>query len=217
MKITLATFLAAGLLAACGDNSDDEVTDIDTPEDNEEELQDEDNDTDDLEEDSEEENETEEETDSNDGASEGSGSYEDQEDLSIGDTAFLGSTTGDFEMTLNNVEIMDELDGEPSALDVLVLIDMTITNTGSQSFNSYDTANILRLSNTEDGGGSSQFEHDKVDLFNGDIEPGETMEGQLIFDASDSDSYYLKVNSGLIAAGAVYNEATWTFDESEAE
>ncbi len=220
MKITLATLLAAGLLAACGDNSDDEVTDVDTPEDNEEELQDDDTDTDGVEEDSEEKSETDEETDSNDGDSVGSGSFEDQEDLSIGDTAEISTNTGEYEVTINSVLKMDEVDDRPSQLGFFILADVTVKNIGDQGLQAEDTIDILELTYNLDatGSGGDNSQHfDSIDGLSGEIESGEEMTGELIFEAHDYEELYIRVNSGLVASGAVHNNAVWKFDVSEAE
>jgi len=77
--------------------------------------------------------------------------------------------------------------------------------------------NILRLDNTDGGGGSSQIYLDNLDNLKGDLEAGEISDGQMLFDAVESESYYISVNSGLISSGAVMNEVTWNFDKSEAE
>ncbi len=220
MKITLATLLAAGLLAACGDNSDDEVTDVDTPEDNEEELQVDDNETDGVEEDSEEKSETDEETDSNDGDSVGSGSFEDQEDLSIGDTAEISTNTGEYEITINSVTKEEEVDGQTAQLSFFILADVTVNNLSNDTLNAEDAIDILELTYDLDASGTGgDFSHlfDSIEGLSGELNNGEELSGEIIFESDDDDEMYIRVNSGLVASGAVHNNAVWKFDISEAE
>ncbi len=215
MKITLATLLAAGLLVACGDNSDNEVTDIDTPEDNEEELEDEENDTDDLEEDS----EPEEETDSNDGDSGGSGSYEDQENLGIGDTGQVATTIGEYEVTLNSIEIHEEIDGEVSMFDSLIVAELTLKNIGTNTIDAEESVEALDLTNNLDASGSGDYasHYESIEGFEGEVEPGEEVTAYAVYHAYEGDKQYLRIRSGLLSSGAVDNNVIWTFDESEAE
>ncbi len=219
MKITLATLLAAGLLAACGDNSDDEVTDIDTPEDNEEDFQVEEDETDGVQEESEDEEEKETETGSNDSDSVVSSSFEDQEDLRIGDTAQISSNLGEYEITINSLEKKDEVDGEASMFDYFILAEVTIKNISAEEIKVENPVGILELNHDIEGSGSGDYsEHfDSVEEMQGSLAPDEEITGEVLFEARDSEEMYIMVNSGLIASGGVHNNAIWTFDVSEAE
>lgn len=226
MKIASTIVLAVGLLAACGDNNENvdtgggSTTPINNDENNQndENIDDSDN-VNDLEENNEENNEVNENEENND-TEETSGSsenYDDQLGLAIGDTGQLTSNTGTFEITVNDVEILDEFEGEPSALDLLVLFDITLENTGNESFDADDTVNSLELSESEETGGSSQVYLDELDGIEGDLAPGDSISGEMLFDAVEADAYYLKITGGLIASGAVHNEVMWSFERSEAE
>jgi len=59
-----------------------------------------------------------------------SSAFDNQFDLSIGESGSLSSTVGVYKITINGAEVMDEYEGEQSALDVLVLLDVTLENIG---------------------------------------------------------------------------------------
>ncbi len=216
MKITIATFLAAGLLVACGDTSDDEVTDIDTPEDNEEELQDEDNDTDGVEE---EDDAEEEATGSNESDAVGSGSFEDQEDLRIRDTGQVSSNIGEYSLTVNEVAIEEEIDGQSPQLEKFFLVDVTLENIGDSSLDVEEIIGNFEISSNLDGSGATNVSNhfDNFALQGDQLEPGESISNELVFDWRGTEEYYIRIIEGLISSGGVHNQVIWTFDESEAE
>ncbi|KGA96957.1 hypothetical protein AJ85_17290 [Alkalihalobacillus alcalophilus ATCC 27647 = CGMCC 1.3604] len=148
------------------------------------------------------------------------GEYEDQVDLIIGDTAQIASTIGEFEISIDSVEYTEEqIDGEGSLFDAWIIADITVTNIGETVLAPDNTIGVLEITSNLDGSGapdySSQF--DSIDGLEGELQPGETVSGQALFVIRDREEQYIRVNSGLVAAGGVKNNAIWTFETSEAK
>ncbi|GAF12526.1 hypothetical protein JCM19046_3668 [Bacillus sp. JCM 19046] len=217
-KQMLVAVLALGMFAACSDGDDEETT-----EDAEETTGVETNaeaDNDGLEEGSGlvdrntiDNNEADETDDSSPNLAEGS--TEDQLDLTLGDTATIETTIELFEMTLDSVEVASEMDGEAPDLDVFVLADVTITNLADDPLDLEEAVEIFEITSNLEGGGYwpvSELYEVEVDTFIGELASGETASGQILFEGNEGDEHYIRVRSGLVAASAVKNQVTWTFD-----
>ena len=61
-------------------------------------------------------------------------STEDQLDLRIGDKGKFDTDLTTFEITLNGAEIIDEVDDISSQLDSFILLDITLKNTGEETY-----------------------------------------------------------------------------------
>ncbi|MEK4563624.1 DUF4352 domain-containing protein [Alkalihalobacillus sp. FSL R5-0424] len=149
----------------------------------------------------------------------GDGETEDQVDLSIGDTAIVETTISKYEVTLDAVEFMDELEGEAvqSQFDTLVLADVTIKNLSDESIDISDSMGIFEITTSIEGSGYSDVaaHFSGVDKFSGELNPNEKASGQMLFEEINGEHHYLRVTPGLTASNAVKNEATWVFTEDE--
>jgi hypothetical protein len=145
--------------------------------------------------------------------------FEDQLDLSIGDTGRVSSTLGAFEMTVDSISKEVEIDGKSSPLDFHLVVDVTLKNIGDTTYDAEDIAGAYRITNTPDGSGQSDITNnlDSIGKITGDLEPGEEISGKLVFDVQGEGEQYLKINGGLIASDAVHNDTVWTFTEEEME
>lgn len=148
-----------------------------------------------------------------------SSEFDDQTDLKIGDTGQMDSTLGKFEITIKSIKQVDSLDGEVSMFDHIFIADVTVKNIGDTPIDARDIITSLEITDDLEGSGSEDTsEHFmSVNALNGTIAPGESLDGEAVYEARDSDTYYIRVVSGLIASGAVKNEATWTFNNNEVE
>ncbi len=133
--------------------------------------------------------------------------------LSLGETGTVESTIGDYEITFNSFQLLEEMEGESAeGEEVFVLVDAKVTNTGEDSLNGKDlyTASIF----SDDGlSAENTFYYESINLFEGTIEPGASMEGQFLFISSASDTYELVYNNSL---GALATVLTWEFSADEA-
>lgn len=100
---------------------------------------------------------------------------------------------------------MDELEECSSENGNYVLVDYIVTNTGDETLETNDIYNA-KLSNPEEEHGGSKgnaFYYESI-VAEGAIEPGESFEGQFIFDYDITDQYRLIHNFALPAT-----EITW--------
>jgi hypothetical protein len=209
MKTLFMMLIVAALLAACGDDtaSDDAVdSNVDSTEseltpdpENEEEMQN--NGADDATEEvcATEEDENEENNDS-------AGFAEDQQ-LTLGDTGIHDSVTGTFEITLNAVKSEDEVEGDNG---FFIFTEVTIKNVSDEAVDVADLTYADLFNDQESGSGpywDYGFDEDQ-------LEPGESITGELVFDVSESSYYELVYGS---AVHSTTNEVRWRFDADEVE
>ena len=187
--LSLATLMT--LLSACGQESDtpEKTTPVDETEEVEEKV----------------ESSTKEE-------------IEDQVNLNIGDTGTFQTTLGTYDMTLDAAEIVGtELDGEESLFDELIFLDITIKNIGDDAFLieevMHDMVITDDIENSGASNGAEMFEN--IEIFEGELQPGEEKSGQFIGDIYSGDEYYFMKSTGNVAAGTS-NQVLWTIQDSEA-
>lgn len=75
--------------------------------------------------------------------------------LSIGDTAAVESTVGEYDISLDSVQLLDELEECSSENGNYVLVDYIVTNTGDETLEANDIYNA-KLSNPEEEHGGKQ-------------------------------------------------------------
>ncbi|CDO01811.1 hypothetical protein BN988_00257 [Oceanobacillus picturae] len=144
---------------------------------------------------------------------------EDQLNLAIGDTGTFDTTLGTYDITLNSAKIIEEeLDGEASQLDNLILLDITVRNTSDRSLQVEDLLANLEVTHDLEGTGSSNAADyfDSVDEIAGEIAPEEEVNGQFIADISKEEKYFFRKKVGNIAA-ETSNQVIWTIPAEEAK
>ncbi|WP_148436783.1 hypothetical protein [Gracilibacillus timonensis] len=160
------------------------------------------------------------EVDNNEGSASGifEVTEEDQEDLTIGDTGTFQATLGTYEVTLKSAEMVgEELDGEPSLLDELIVLELSFKNIGDNVLQAEEVMGNMEI--TEDlmgsgfSNGASEFE--TIDEFEGEIQPGEERTATFIGDVLTADEYYFRKDQGNVEAGTS-NQVIWTITDEEA-
>lgn len=150
--------------------------------------------------------------------SSGEETIEDQRDLTLGDTGTFETTLGTYEVTLHSAEIVgSELDGEPSLLDELIVLELTFKNIGDNIILAEEIMHDMEITeNLEASGYSNGAEmFDSIDVFEGEIQPGEEKDAQFIGDIYTSDEYFFGKAEGNVAAGTS-NQVIWTISDDEA-
>lgn len=143
---------------------------------------------------------------------------EPQTDLRLGDTGFVQTSIGDYELTINSAEIVGtELDGENALLDEIILLGMTFKNVGDEPINAEDVMFNLGLVTDLEGSDNTNAaaSFDSIEYFEGEIAPGEEREAQFIADTRTAEEYYFRTSPGTVAAGT-QNEVIWTITDEEA-
>ncbi|MEY8749542.1 DUF4352 domain-containing protein [Alkalicoccobacillus gibsonii] len=194
-SITLTMFIL--FLTACGDTEEPATT--------ESVLEKETNETTEAEVEDKDENETESDA-------------EDQLDLRMGDTATIHSTIGTYEITLNRMEYKEEVDGERSDLEAYLLAEYTLKNIGDEPIQILDSVSRLEAKDILEASGEPNVagSYPSVDSFEeGELQLGESVSGEVLFNVYDADVYYLNVIQGLVASGGIKNDVVFTIDKEE--
>ena len=222
-KLLISSLFVASMLAACNtedtkDNTESQGTGSNNSSGVEENDNDNDqNDMDDADSDS--------DSDSDgdaDGDADGifaEGNFDDQLDLGIGDTGTVETLGGIFEFTVNDVEIMEDVNGELSDLDFFLFVNFTVKNVGEEEVDARDAINILEATDFLEGTGFSDNAeyYEGLDSIEGLLTTGDEVTGDALYNAHDADEYYLRVTEGLVGSGAAKNQIRFTFQKSEIE
>ncbi len=120
---------------------------------------------------------------------------------------------------MKSIKLQNELDGEKPLNDYLFITDLDIKNIGDKPINSKDIIKGLEITSNLEGSGFSDYSdyYKSLNVFNGEISPGETVSGQAIFDEMESEQYHIRIKVGLVGSGAVKNQLIWNFSKSEIE
>ncbi|ADU31784.1 DUF4352 domain-containing protein [Evansella cellulosilytica] len=139
-------------------------------------------------------------------------SYESKDEvLSIGDTGRMIDTLGEYEITVHSAKAFKEIEGNTPTMDVYVVVDVSFKNIGDEELFANDVKRTHLFSDNELPQ-ENLFFIEFIDDIDGEINPGETVTGQLIFEQNDSDFYELIFGWGL---STVSNELTWHFTREE--
>ena len=214
--VNAGLLVSIGILTACGDNNEQS---LDESSSNESEINE-----------SNEEGSTEglpEKSDfgSNDDSDDGSetnfdeGTTEDQLDLTIGDTGVIETNLNLIELTLNSVEFEESINGETPERESFIIANVTLKNLADDTLDIVEALDVIEITGGLDISGGSDYSHyyDAIEPLEGELESGQEIEGQLLFEEDEFDKYYIRVTEGLIAAGGAKNQAIWTFREEVAE
>ncbi len=193
-------------VVACGNQSDeqDETTA------NEPTGQQEDNDDQGLNDDTVNDVEEEDDLDSNETVADG-------EYLRLGETGVMETIIGDYEVTPTSVRYVSEMtEGDPIVnpnSDTFIVIDTMITNIGDEPMNADDAISQARLRNMRGGGTGRYKDFVSIDNIEGELAPGESIEGEMLFDLGFEEEYELSF--GSIALESASNVQEWKIYEDE--
>jgi hypothetical protein len=146
--------------------------------------------------------------------------FDDQLDLQIGDTGQVQTNLDAFEVTINSVRKETELDEELAQLDFFVIADITLTNISDIAIDADAAKGTLELANSLDGSGFSDISgqgYEGIESIDGELNPDESINGQMVFQINDSDEFYIRITGGLLAADGVLNDVRWTFTDNDLE
>lgn len=130
--------------------------------------------------------------------------------LNLGDTAEITSMIGQYDLMIQSVKTLDEMNSKEPENDWLILVDYTITNTGDEEFELNDAYRATLFTVANDGHSSGNLLSVDAIVAEGPLAPGERYEGQFLFDHEKGQDYELIHNYGLAAT-----EALWQFSITE--
>ncbi|MGN7312386.1 hypothetical protein ACTHQ4_14925 [Alkalicoccobacillus gibsonii] len=147
------------------------------------------------------------------------GETEDQLDLRIGDTGKIETNLNVIEVTLNDVSLEEEINGEMPERDYFYVADITLKNLADEKADIAEALDVLEIASSLDGSGGSDYSHyyNAIEPMEGELESGQEIRGQLLFEEDDFEEYFIRVSLGLVAAEGAKNQAIWTFMKDEAE
>ncbi|MBU9724254.1 MULTISPECIES: DUF4352 domain-containing protein [Bacillaceae] len=96
--------------------------------------------------------------------------------LQLGETGTFESVVGKYEITVHSAESHESIEGRTPSNDVITILDITFENVGETTL---DADGIARANLNASRNSRSQ---DFIENFTGNIEPGESMSGELYFD-----------------------------------
>ena len=135
--------------------------------------------------------------------------------LKLGETGLLETAIGNFEVTPTTVRFLENVEEEKPYNGTFIVVDLTVENVGSETIISEDVVSAT-LHSTDDSGSATNFDDfEEINNFEGEIEPGESMVGEIIFDFRKMDDY--QISFGASYLDSLSNEVRWEFYADEAE
>ena len=167
----------------------------------------------------EDEGEDEESSDASEDESTSEGSEDDYDLLSLGETGLMETAIGDFEVTPTSYRFEEELEEGNDLItpsnEVFIIVDLEIKNVDENPIKSEDLIYSVVLGNLDGAGLGAYVNYDAIDNFQGEITPGETMTGEVLFDFIREDTYQLSFGESYL--DSLSNEVRWEFYADEAE
>ncbi|SFM22860.1 protein of unknown function [Gracilibacillus orientalis] len=122
----------------------------------------------------------------------------DEEYLNLGDTAEIQSVVGDYNITVNSFELLDEFEGSQPSRDTYILVQFEVENIGDSPIVAEEIYGAT-IFDTEELSAESAYHYDSIEVFGDEeIQPGETKEGEYIFSHTESNSYTLHINYAML-------------------
>lgn len=144
---------------------------------------------------------------------------EDQLNLNIGDTAKINTTISTYEVTLNEIKRIDELEGDVSEADFFLLTEYNIKNVGNENVDISEAISALEATDMLDVTGEKNIAggFESLHSLQGELKNGEEATGNGLYYAYDADEYYIKVTDGLVSSGGIKNQILFTVQRDEIE
>ena len=139
----------------------------------------------------------------------------DHQILQLGETGTIKDTTGDYEVTPMSFVVTDEWENQTPKIDgdVFLIIDVSIKNIGESVLNGEQLRKVDAIGGDETTVDNSAL-FDYVDQLEGELQPGEIMEGQFAFALPPTDTYQL---AWALHLGTVSDQITWELPADQAE
>ncbi|MGN7312384.1 hypothetical protein ACTHQ4_14915 [Alkalicoccobacillus gibsonii] len=147
------------------------------------------------------------------------GEFDDQLDLAIGDTGRVDTLSGAYGVTVDRVELLEDIDGELPELDHFLLVTYTVQNIGDEDLDAREAVDILESTHRLEGSGYSdnaQY-YEQFNAIEGILAPDEQVTGEALYSAYDSEEYFLRVTDGLVGSGAAKNQIQFSFQKGDIE
>ncbi|MEY8749544.1 hypothetical protein [Alkalicoccobacillus gibsonii] len=147
------------------------------------------------------------------------GEFDNQLDLVIGDTGRVDTLTGAYGVTVDRVELLEDIDGELPELDHFLLVTYTVQNIGDEDLDAREAVDKLESTHRIEGSGYSdnaQY-YEQFNAIEGILAPDEQVTGEALYSAYDSEEYFIRVTDGLVGSGAAKNQIRFSFQKGNIE
>ncbi|WP_239586756.1 DUF4352 domain-containing protein [Shouchella xiaoxiensis] len=116
------------------------------------------------------------------------------------------------------INFEESIGDETPERDYFIVADITLKNLEDETIDIEDALDKFELTGFLEGSGGGEYSHyyDAIEQMQGDLESGEEIDGQLLFEENESEEYHIRVTEGLLSANGVKNQAIWTFTMDDA-
>ncbi|MCL7748015.1 DUF4352 domain-containing protein [Halalkalibacter alkaliphilus] len=125
--------------------------------------------------------------------------------LNLGETGVQEGTAGSIEITAHSTQILESYEEFTPSNGVFVIVDISVKNNGETEINGGDITRASLFDDQETMFNSTVYD-EFVEHIYGEINPGETVSGQIIFNHFPSEYYELVFGYGL---STTVNELRW--------
>ncbi|MFD1017676.1 DUF4352 domain-containing protein [Thalassobacillus hwangdonensis] len=148
-------------------------------------------------------------TQSNQDTSEEDETELEQTTLNMGETAELSTTVGDFSLTLTNAQEKTEIDGEQSQREIFVVTEWEVKNTSEEPIEISETIGAIKLFNDIRISGAAWILLEDDEEWSGELKPGESETGELLFEIEDTENYSVGMN--YASSESAPRKVMWNF------
>lgn len=141
---------------------------------------------------------------------------EDQLGLKLGETGVVESEEK-IEVTLDSPRFENEVAGITPSNDVFMVVNATVKNIGDSTFDGKDifVSDISTDENNERSANLNPIFEGKdteVKLLSGELKPGDTVKGELVFDTKKAKKYQIAFGH---ESSQIITKSAWNFSENE--
>ncbi|RIW29374.1 DUF4352 domain-containing protein [Bacillus salacetis] len=155
-----------------------------------------------------------EKTESNKG-NKGEGVAEGGEVLGLGDTIEFQSNIGNYKLTINSVESMEEYQGETPQREIFLAVEVTVENLAEEPLVADDAA-YLRLTSDVDSSGTLNILLGDMEVWDKELEKGESDTRKLFYDTQRATEYSLLYNHAT-ENHKLLEDVKWVFTDEEVD
>jgi hypothetical protein len=109
----------------------------------------------------------------------------------IGENGVIENEYGKFEYTLNDVELLPNINGETPTNEVFLKATFSFKNLNDETIENADDINYFSLSDNQGRFAENTIGFDEMKNIQGEWKPNEVIVGEVIFDTYNSPSYRL--------------------------
>ncbi|SEO60848.1 protein of unknown function [Amphibacillus marinus] len=139
--------------------------------------------------------------------------------LDLGEVGTLETELGNFQVTPTAFRFEDEIDdgdiNETPYNGTFIIVELTIENIDDQTLLSEELVKSANLENLDGAGIAPFLDFNTIENFEGEIEPGASMSGELLFDFTNEEVYEFSFGADYLES--LSNEVRWHLNSDDAQ